>query len=148
MGQNFDKVYVKAQNIISDWKSRKLPINGRITISKCLIVSQFNYVASIIKHSNRQIQKSQNMINSCIRDSDRHWVSDQKLYAPTNKGGLNCIELKTFFMALQMNWFKRYMNYKYDDYWTLSLDRVFNVNPTNRISILRWGCEDCTQFIE
>ena len=55
MGQNFDKGHVKAQNIISVWKSRKLPINGWITKSKCIIVSQLNYLASIIKPSNRKI---------------------------------------------------------------------------------------------
>ena len=37
--QNFDKAYVRAENIISDWKARKLPINDRIAISKCLIAS-------------------------------------------------------------------------------------------------------------
>ena len=45
---NFDKALAKAQNIISNWKARKLPINGRIIISKSLVVSQFNYVASIL----------------------------------------------------------------------------------------------------
>ena len=53
MGQNFDKEHIKAQNIIFDWKECKLPINGIITISKHLIISQFNYVASIIKPSNK-----------------------------------------------------------------------------------------------
>ena len=48
LGVNYDKAHVKAQNIISNWKARKLPINGRITISKRLNVSQFNYVASIV----------------------------------------------------------------------------------------------------
>ena len=105
-------------------------------ISKCLIISQFNYIALIIKPSNKQILKSQKMINSFIRDSDRHLIPDQKLYAPTNKGGLNCIELRISFMALLMNWFKSYINHKYDDYWTLSLDTTFNVNPINRIFIL------------
>ena len=60
MRQNFDKAHIKAQNIISDWKAHKLPINGRITISKCLIISQFIYVASIIKPSNKNFKKSQN----------------------------------------------------------------------------------------
>ena len=34
-GLNYDKAHVKAQNIISNRNARKLPINGRITISKC-----------------------------------------------------------------------------------------------------------------
>ena len=45
---NFEKALAKAQNIITNWKARKLPINGRIIISKSLNVSKFNYVASII----------------------------------------------------------------------------------------------------
>ena len=72
MRENFDKAHVKAQNIISDWKSRNLPNNGRIIISKCLNVSQFNYIASTIKPTSRHIQKSQDMINAFIRDSDHH----------------------------------------------------------------------------
>ena len=147
MGQNFDKAHTKAQNIISDWKAQKLPINERITISKCLIISQFNYVASILKPSNIQLVKSQNMINNFIRDSDHHWISDQKWYAPT-KGGLNCIELKMFFMAHQINWFKIYINYKYNDFWTLDLDKLFKVNPKNIISILNYGSEFFSPIIE
>ena len=44
--------------MISNWKARKLPINGRITISKCLIVSQFNYMAFIIYSQIIKIQKN------------------------------------------------------------------------------------------
>ena len=70
MGQNFDKAHIKAQNIISDWKAQKLPINGRITISKCLLISQLNYVALMIKLLTKQILKSQKIINCFISDSD------------------------------------------------------------------------------
>ena len=139
MGQHFEKVHIKAQNINSDWKAHKLPFNGRINISKCLILSQFKYVALIIKPSNRQILKSNKIINAFIRDSDHHRISDQKQYAPTDMGGLNCIKLKAFFMALQVHRFKRYNNYRYEEFWILSLDKIFNVTPTNRISILKYG---------
>ena len=57
---NFDKAYVKAQNIISNWKACKLPINGRIIISKSLVVSQFNYVASIIPPPPAMLKKCRN----------------------------------------------------------------------------------------
>ena len=40
IGQYFDKAHVKAQNIISYWKAKNLLINGKITVSKCLIISQ------------------------------------------------------------------------------------------------------------
>ena len=88
------------------------------------------------------------MINIFIIDSDHHWVSDQKLYAPTTKGGLNCIKLNTFFMALEMNWFKRNIDYKYDSFWTLTLDKLFKTNPPNTISILNYGIEFFTPIIK
>ena len=72
------------------------------------------------------------MVNEFIRDSKHHWISDQRLYAPSTLGGLNCIELDRFFMALRMNWLKRYINLRYEDYWTSILDEVM-------VSIL-WNC--------
>ena len=43
-----------------------------------------------------------------------------------------------------MNWFKRYINFKYDDFWTLTLDKLFKINPHNRITILNYGSEFLT----
>ena len=33
-----------------------------------------------------------------------------------------------------MNWFKRYIDFKYDDYWTEILDKIFYVSSINSIS--------------
>ena len=126
---NFDKAYAKAQNIISNWKARKLPINGRIIISKSLVVSQFNYVASIIPPPPAMLKKMQDLLNNFIRGGNHHWVSDERLYAPTKLGGLNCIELDSFFKSLQLNWIKRYIKDKFVDFWTNLLDDIFGFTP-------------------
>ena len=97
---NFDKALAKAQNIISNWKARKLPINGRIIISKSLVVSQFNYVASILTPPS-MLSKMQELVNNFIRGGVHHWISDDKLYAPIKLGGLNCIELDSFLRGLK-----------------------------------------------
>ena len=62
-------------------------------------------------------------------------------------GGLNCIELNTFFITLKINVFKRYINYKYDDFWTSTLDKLFMVTPPNIISILNYGRKYFTTLI-
>ena len=62
--------------------------------------------------------------------------------------GLNCTELNTSFMALQINWFIRYIDYRYDDFWTLTLDKLFKVNSQNRISIPNYGSECFSPLIE
>ena len=45
---------------------------------------------------------------------------------PLEWGGLNCIELNIFFMAIQINWFKMYINYKQDDFLTATLDKFID----------------------
>ena len=40
-----------------------------------------------------------------------------------------------------MNWFKRYIHFKYDGYWTETLDKILKVSPINKISILNQGRE-------
>ena len=39
----------------------------------------------------------QDLLNNFIRGGNHHWVSDERLYAPTKLGGLNFIELDSFF---------------------------------------------------
>ena len=51
-------------------------------------------------------------------------------------------------MSLQMNLFKRYINFQYDDYWTETLEKIFNASLINRIYILNQGIEYYTQLIE
>ena len=104
-------------------------------------------MASLITPTQCQLKKSQKMINHYIRDSDHHWVSDQRLYAPTKLGGLNCIEPDSFFMALQMNWLKRYINHRYGDFCTTMLDEHLGVTPNNRKKILNYGSEFFTPLI-
>ena len=145
---NFDKALAKAQNIISNWKARKLPINGRIIISKSLIVSQFNYVASILTPPTAMLSKMQALINNFIRGGDHHWISDDKLYAPIKSGGLNCIELDSFFKGLKTNWIKRYIFHGYDDFWTDILDEVLGVNINTRKNILLYGSEYFNSIIQ
>ena len=70
-------------------KARKLPIFGIIIIIKCLIVRKFNYVALIIRPSEKQIKTSQNMINAFIREGDHHWISEKKcLHKPIKEDSI------------------------------------------------------------
>ena len=59
-----------------------------------------------------------------IIEEDKPWISKSKIYQPINKGGLNCIELESFFKSIKLNWIKRYTSNEYNDYWTDLLDEL------------------------
>ena len=71
LDRNFDKVHSKTLSLINDWRAQKIPLQGRINISKCLLVSQYTYVASILTLSEDQITKAQTAINNYIMDSSQ-----------------------------------------------------------------------------
>ena len=93
-------------------------------------------------------KKMQEIVNNFIRGGNHHWISDDKLYTPTKLGGLNCIELDSFFKGLQTNWIKRYIFEKYDDYWTDILDNELGVNIGTRQKILSYGSEYFTSILQ
>ena len=76
-----------------------------------------------------------------INEGDKPWISKNKIYQPINKGGLNCIELESFFKSIKLNWIKRYTTNEYNDYWTDLLDELLQVTLATRKTILRWGSE-------
>ena len=90
----------------------------------------------------------QDLLNNFIRGGNHHWVSDERLYTPTKLGGLNCIELDSFFKSLQLNWIKRYIIDKYNDYWTSLLDEILDVTIDTRHKILSFGSEYFTSIVQ
>ena len=69
---NFDKLHGKTKSLINDWKARNLPIQCRINISKCLLVSPYTYLASIIPLKEEQIEEAQEAINNYVMNIKSH----------------------------------------------------------------------------
>ena len=147
---NFDRVHLQTTTIINDWKNCYLPIEGRIAISKCLLVSQYTYISTIFVLMDDQIRQAQVAINKFImgiNDNQRNWIKEEKLYQPKKIGDLNCIELKSFLKAIKLNWIKRYAIHGYDDFWTKLLDNHLRVNPVTRKGILNWSSGEILSLI-
>ena len=94
------------------------------------------------------LSKMQELVNNFIRGGVHHWISDDKLYAPIKFGGLNCIELDSFFKGLKTNWIKRYIFHGYDDFWTDILDEILGVTINTHKNILQYGSEFLNHIIQ
>ena len=75
-------------------------------------------------------------------ETGKNWLSKDRIYQPSKRGGLNCIELNDFLHAIRLNWMHRYLSLNYNDFWTSLLDKLLIVNPATRPSILEWGSEE------
>merc|ERR1711970_1717230 len=48
LSKNFENVYNKTRSIISRWSGYDLSIQGKITVCKTLLISQYTYIGSIL----------------------------------------------------------------------------------------------------
>ena len=45
---NFEEKILKTKSLIEKWKRRKLTVSGRVGITKCLLLSNFVYLLTIL----------------------------------------------------------------------------------------------------
>ena len=77
--------FLNSKNIslINDNKRKKHSIQGKIFISKCLLVSHYAHIPSILPFYENQIFKAQEEINNYIMDikhKNKKWISKDKIY--------------------------------------------------------------------
>ena len=60
--QNFQEKLDKIQKVINIWNMRGLPLFGRVTIVKTLLIPKFLYVSSIIQTPMETLKRMKRMI--------------------------------------------------------------------------------------
>ena len=105
MDKNWDKVIVKMQKITRFWNIFNLSVVGKINITKCFILPQLNYVGSICTPSNDIINIIEDIITKFINYNSN--ISKEKIFSPTNQGGLGIPQVAVFLKSLDILLFKK-----------------------------------------
>ena len=66
LDSNFDKAHKKVNGILSKWQGYQLSLDGRITITKSLLLSQYTYIASVLDMPVKMFEKIQSNLNAFI----------------------------------------------------------------------------------
>jgi hypothetical protein len=102
---NFESITTKIDSIIRFWERFYLSLPGKITIYKTFLLSQINYIATIMT-------PNQDIIASLEKKEENFVVkgfslSADKIYSPVKVGGLGMFKLSDFIVSLQCSWIKR-----------------------------------------
>ena len=115
---NWDSKMHKAKNLMKSWEKRHLTIMGKILIIKTLIIPQFTYIASVTLVSKERISELENEIYRFIWNGKRDKVKRQTLIADFERGGLNMVDIKSYFKALTTKWAQFLLKSK-EENWTV-----------------------------
>jgi hypothetical protein len=122
---NFNPIIGKLQNSIRYWERFYLSLPGKITVYKCLLLSQLSYKASILKPDQNTIRTISDMFEKFILNGIT--FSKDRLYRPVREGGLGLIPLEHYIQGLHCSWFKR-AHLCMNDNWKYDLHRASNGN--------------------
>merc|ERR1711940_205788 len=136
--ENFDEKILKTKSLMEKWKRRKLTVSGRVSITKCLLLSNFVYLLTILDTSSTKIcEDLQTLLDDFIRgDTKKPWASANYLHSDKASGGLGFFNIATFVKGLRLTWMKRYI-LGTKDTWSTILDHRFNI--TNRETVTMMG---------
>ena len=128
--QNWLNKLDEMQKLLDNWRSRDLTLFGRVTIVKVLGLSKFTYLAQNTDIPDNIIAKISHMTHRFIwKGPDR--VKRKTIIESTGKGGLNMIDLKSYFSSLKSVWIKRILDSSQDANWSCIAKQYLNGIGTN-----------------
>jgi hypothetical protein len=122
---NFRPVEEKIQNSIQYWERFFLSIPGKITVYKCLLLSQNSYKASILMPNRNTVRTLSELMENFVTKGIT--FARDRIYRPVREGGLGLIPLEQYIQGLHCSWVKRAHNCMNDN-WKYDLYRAGSGN--------------------
>jgi hypothetical protein len=125
---NFSGTLEKIKRQITFWERFNLSFAGRIRISKCLLVSQVNYLGAICSPDALMLSQLQSALDKFCLGCTR--IAKERLYTHPSAGGAGLIDLKSFLQSQQATWIIKAKNAIRDN-WQFDLFIASNKNILN-----------------
>ena len=97
---NWEKKILAIEKLFNAWKKRYLTLFGKITGIKMIAIPKLILIAQTTAHKNIYIDQLKRLCFTFIwRKRDR--IRRNTLIAPVNEGGLNMLDIESFFSSIE-----------------------------------------------
>ena len=101
----------KLKRTLKVWSQRDLTPLGKITIVKCLGISQLIFLLSVLpKPPESFLQELESIIFSFIWDKKPDKINRKTIIGDYETGGLKMLHIRSIIMGLKIAWIKRFLN--------------------------------------
>jgi hypothetical protein len=125
---NFLPVLEKSQNTVRFWERFYLSLPGKISVYKCLLLSQISYKASILMPPPNVLRAIEDTMERFVLKG--FTFAQDRLYRKIKDGGLGLIKLEHYVQALHCTWIRRAWSCTNDN-WKFDLYQASNGNILN-----------------
>ncbi len=106
--ENFLNIRNKLTMQVNKWRPYGLSLPGRISIAKCMLYSQLNYIGCIIRFPNDYVELYDKIIVDFVKGKLN--IAKKRLYTLPEHGGLGLFNINDFLDAQRCSWIKRSLN--------------------------------------
>ena len=128
---NWETKLSEIEKLLNMWKQRDLTLFGKITIIKMLALPKILHVAQNTVHYTIHINKLKQLFFNFIWPK-RDRIKRNTLVAPYSSGGLNRIDVESYFKALKASWFMKIIVCDAKD-WCFFPVNMYNFCYENRL---------------
>ena len=104
--KNWTAKIEKLKVILNSWSNRDLSLFGKIQVIKSLALSQILLSATLLPIPKNVIENVNTLLFNFIWKA-RDKLKRQKILKPITRGGLNMIDLSSFFQSIKAQWVNR-----------------------------------------
>ena len=119
---NYKEKLEKINNILSNWKYRRLTLSGKITVLKSLVASQIVYVLAPLCTNKKIISEINKLFYLFLWNGKGDKIKRDIMINNYSAGGLKMIDILSFNKALKTTWIKKYLDTDNQGKWKLFLD--------------------------
>ena len=107
---NWEKRIEEMKNQFTAWGKRNLTIMGKILIIKTLILPKFTFLASSCVVPKMYIKEIESCFYRFIWNGKPDKIKRLTLIGDYEKGGLNMVDINSYFKSLKVSWVKRLLS--------------------------------------
>lgn len=122
---NWNSRLDKILQLIKTWEKRNLTIIGKIMIIKTLLIPQLTYLGNVMFFNKKQMKELEHIIFSFLWNNKPDKVKRTTMIANYEKGGLNMLDIPSYFKMLKIKWVTFLINAK-DENWSIIPKLYFN----------------------
>ena len=105
---NYDICLKKIIKLISAWNKRYLTPLGKITVIKCLLLSNLTHLFTTLPSPGKYfLRKLEQLLYKFLWDGKPDKIKREHVCMPYDQGGLNMLNIRVFIGSLKISWMRR-----------------------------------------
>jgi len=108
--KNYKEKVHKVEDILNNWRNKRLTLIGKIAVIKALAASQFVYILSSTTSCSKSLKETNNLLFKFLSDNKGNKIKWTEMIADYQDGGQKMLDIIEFNKALKISWILKYIS--------------------------------------